>query len=205
MIENARHTADFSLERDSILNWQELADMISALLKIPVSLTIRHDPPRGEIIKSGNNKDNPYIVREKGFDNKKKKFNKGMSSYIGYPIMWPDGTLFGTINIMDTRVNNFNRNEKNLLKHFKKIIESQLKLINKYLELMHYTEDLESIALRRGNRSNDIVISCSYCKKIRFDDNSWRKTEEFINSTLNIRISHGICPQCTKELFRDHA
>lgn len=53
----------------------------------------------------------------------------GMRFYAGYPLYWPDRTVFGTICVLDTK-----RNEKALLfleglKEFARVIEADLKLL----------------------------------------------------------------------------
>ncbi len=37
---------------------------------------------------------------------------------------------------------------------------------------------------------------CSYCKKVRDDDNYWQQVETFMAQHLGASFSHGICPSC---------
>lgn len=37
---------------------------------------------------------------------------------------------------------------------------------------------------------------CSYCKRIRDDENYWHAVEAYISTHTNTRFSHGICPAC---------
>jgi sigma-B regulation protein RsbU (phosphoserine phosphatase) len=37
---------------------------------------------------------------------------------------------------------------------------------------------------------------CSYCKKIRTDQNYWQQVEGFISEHSEAQFSHGICPEC---------
>ncbi|MEO0248369.1 MAG: response regulator, partial [candidate division WOR-3 bacterium] len=37
---------------------------------------------------------------------------------------------------------------------------------------------------------------CSYCKKIRDDQNYWQQVETYISKHSEVRFSHGICPDC---------
>ena len=41
-----------------------------------------------------------------------------------------------------------------------------------------------------------ILPICSYCKKIRDEDNAWQSMERYIAHHTNTRFSHGICPTC---------
>lgn len=37
---------------------------------------------------------------------------------------------------------------------------------------------------------------CSYCKKIRDDDQAWCQVEEYVSRRTEATFSHGICPEC---------
>lgn len=41
-----------------------------------------------------------------------------------------------------------------------------------------------------------IIPICSYCKKIRNDDQSWQQLEMYISAHSDAMFSHGICPAC---------
>lgn len=41
-----------------------------------------------------------------------------------------------------------------------------------------------------------ILPICSYCKKIRDDEGSWRQMEIYIRDHSDAEFSHGICPDC---------
>ena len=41
-----------------------------------------------------------------------------------------------------------------------------------------------------------ILPICSYCKKIRDDQDYWQTVESYISRHTNTRFSHGICPGC---------
>ena len=59
------------------------------------------------------------------------------------------------------------------------------------------------------NTLQGILPICSVCKKIRNDGedpknpNSWRRLEEYIKGKSNADFSHGICPECIKNLYPD--
>ena len=42
----------------------------------------------------------------------------------------------------------------------------------------------------------EILPICSYCKKIRDDQDFWLSVESYISRHTNTRFSHGICPEC---------
>jgi PAS domain S-box-containing protein len=41
-----------------------------------------------------------------------------------------------------------------------------------------------------------ILPICSYCRKIRDDENYWQTVEGYISKHTNTRFSHSICPTC---------
>lgn len=45
-----------------------------------------------------------------------------------------------------------------------------------------------------------IIPICSYCKKIRADDQSWHQLEAYISAHSDALFSHGICPACLTNL-----
>lgn len=48
-----------------------------------------------------------------------------------------------------------------------------------------------------------IIPICSYCKKIRDDEDAWKSVEAYITSHSEAQLSHGICPDCFKVNFDD--
>ena len=37
---------------------------------------------------------------------------------------------------------------------------------------------------------------CSYCKRIRGDQNYWERVESYLTEHTDAKFSHGICPEC---------
>jgi PAS domain S-box-containing protein len=44
----------------------------------------------------------------------------------------------------------------------------------------------------------DILPICSYCRKIRDDENYWHTVESYIARHTRTKFSHGICPNCMR-------
>jgi len=42
---------------------------------------------------------------------------------------------------------------------------------------------------------------CSHCKKIRDDKGYWNQLEAYLNEHTDAEFTHGICPECAKEVF----
>ena len=44
----------------------------------------------------------------------------------------------------------------------------------------------------------DILPICSYCKKVRDDNDYWHSVESYVAQHTNTRFSHGVCPECMR-------
>lgn len=42
---------------------------------------------------------------------------------------------------------------------------------------------------------------CSYCKKIRDDSGGWHRIERYIKEHTDARFTHGLCPDCARQVF----
>ena len=51
-------------------------------------------------------------------------------------------------------------------------------------------------ALSRVKTLQGLLPICSYCKKIRDDQNYWQQVEGYISDHSGAQFSHGICPEC---------
>ena len=45
---------------------------------------------------------------------------------------------------------------------------------------------------------------CSYCRKIRDDENYWQNVESYITTHTGTQVSHGICPSCDTTVMERH-
>jgi PAS domain S-box-containing protein len=51
-------------------------------------------------------------------------------------------------------------------------------------------------ALAEVRTLQDILPICSYCKKVRDDENYWQTVEAYSSQRTTTRFSHSICPSC---------
>ena len=51
-------------------------------------------------------------------------------------------------------------------------------------------------ALSSVKRLQGLLPICSYCKKIRDDQNYWQQVDAYITEHSEAAFSHGICPEC---------
>jgi len=62
-------------------------------------------------------------------------------------------------------------------------------------QLAERIQELEK-ALSLVKHLRGLLPICSYCKKIRNDENYWQQVEEYISKHSEAEFSHGICPEC---------
>jgi len=55
-------------------------------------------------------------------------------------------------------------------------------------------------ALANVTQLQGLLPICSYCKKIRDDQNYWQRVETYIESHVDVQFSHGICPDCFENI-----
>lgn len=61
------------------------------------------------------------------------------------------------------------------------------------------------LALDEIKTLQGIIPVCSNCMKVRDDKGYWSQIDAYIQQHSDAKISHGICPQCAKELYPDLA
>lgn len=50
------------------------------------------------------------------------------------------------------------------------------------------------------HRLEEMMPMCSYCKKVRDDENYWQQIESYINERTGTEISHSVCPECYQRI-----
>lgn len=68
-------------------------------------------------------------------------------------------------------------------------------LITAYCDLKNSRAEIRKL---RG-----LLPICSICHKVRQDDGYWADVTEYLNQQTEMRVSHGICPDCLKTQYPD--
>lgn len=224
MIESVK-LSQLKISDEILSKWQNITDILAELIGIPAALIMRLVKPDIEVLVSSQSEKNPYrpgdhehllgsglycetVINSKDrllVPNALKDVNwknnpdikLNMISYLGFPILLPNGNPFGTICVLDHKENAYSDTFENLIINFRDIIQAHLELIymNSMLgeenkSLSHY---LEEIKILRG-----IVPICSFCKKIRDSKGVWRAVEAYVEQHADVKFSHGFCPECGK-------
>ncbi|MEZ4600236.1 MAG: PAS domain S-box protein [Syntrophotaleaceae bacterium] len=148
--------------------WQRMADLLSRMADVPVALVMRVAHPNIEVCASSSGKNNPYhagdsellrdsglycetVVRTRGrllvpnaladpqwMGNPDIRF--GLIAYLGFPVFRPDGQVFGTLCILDSKENRFSPDIEDLMLEFKDLLESHLALLSSNAEAQRAME-----------------------------------------------------------------
>src|SRR6266481_9059621 len=137
-----------------IHKWQEVVDLLAEIMHVPSALIMQVDPPNVKVFVSSESKGNPYepdevaslntglycetvmktrqplLVPDALRDEEWKSnpdIKLGMISYLGFPITWPDGEIFGTICVLDSKRNEYSDLYRKLVGQSRDILESDLR------------------------------------------------------------------------------
>lgn len=58
-------------------------------------------------------------------------------------------------------------------------------------------------ALSRVKQLAGLLPICSYCKRIRSDEDYWEQLESYVSQHSEAQFSHGICPPCLDRVERE--
>ncbi len=134
--------------------WQEIVDLLAEIMHVPSALVMKVEPPNITVFVSSESKGNPYeqdevsslntglycetvmktrqpllvpdaLLEEEWKSNPDIKL--GMISYLGFPIAWPDGHIFGTICVLDNKRNEYSEPHRKLLLQFREVLQADLR------------------------------------------------------------------------------
>ncbi len=219
-------TRDTAIPSQIVAIWQRVVDSVATLLCVPSVMINRLEPPELEIFRTNISPGNPFssgarlqaaglyctAVAEKRRMLQVNDARKdpawadsptakaGIFAYLGFPVFWPDGAVFGTLCAVDTKENKWGDQPANLIQTFKAAIEAHLALVVAMEDLDKRNEELE-IALSEVKTLRGYLPICSMCKKIRDDKGYWNQVESYISQHTDVLFSHSLCPDCAKRLY----
>jgi len=74
------------------------------------------------------------------------------------------------------------------------VLELQSRLVARVSEL--------EAALSQIKQLQGLLPMCSYCKKIRDEQNYWQRVDSYISEHADVEFSHGICPGCYQNVVQ---
>jgi PAS domain S-box-containing protein len=135
--------------------------------------------------------------REISFERSGQKHGPGWSQTIEQEILRRDGATVWievTLNLI--------YDEEGILKSIvgiaRDITERKLAALEREQLLSELQQALANVKTLSG-----LLPICANCKKIRDDKGYWNQIESYISEHSEAVFSHGICPECTKQLYPD--
>ena len=136
-----------------IRKWQEIVNLTAEIMHVPSALVMRVEPPNIKVFVSSDTKGNPYepdevacldtglycetvmktrqpllipdALRDEQWESNP-DIKLGMISYLGVPIVWPDGEVFGTICVLDKKPNEYSELYHKLLQQWRDVLQADL-------------------------------------------------------------------------------
>ncbi len=84
---------------------------------------------------------------------------------------------------------------------------ARTKVGERFVELQSaLTKRIKSLqdAMAHIKRLQGILPICMYCHKIRNDQETWERIEEYITEHSEAQFSHGLCPECAKKYYSEY-
>jgi PAS domain S-box-containing protein len=170
-----------SVPPDIIQKWQEIVDLTAEIMHVPSALIMRVEPPNIKVFVSSETSGNPYerdeaaslntglycetvmktrqplLVPDALRDERWRSnpdIKLGMISYLGVPIVWPDGEVFGTICVLDKKPNEYSELYRKFLLQWRDVLQADLRS----LATLHRELEEREAKIRRLVDANIIGI-----------------------------------------------
>ncbi len=128
-------TLDPAIPSDLLAKWQRIVDLLASIMHVPSAVVTQLEHPHCAYyttVAANNSEENPFpagqtfsmdigtfcetVIKNRepllvanGIEetqwNSAPEIGVGMVSYLGYPVSWPDGRIFGTICVLDGKTN----------------------------------------------------------------------------------------------------
>ena len=207
--------------------WEQLLNMLVELSEASDALITKYDQPYLEIIKASDNQKNIFdegqkiklsghycqkVINDKEMleinDAEKNlewqnapELEWGLNSYLGYPVFWPNGEIYGTICIHDNRSRNLGEKIKSQLQFARELIENNLEIIyqnNLNYNLRNYYSKLIDI-LPVG-----VMIEDHEGKILKVNDVMTEITGFSKEKLLSSNVFETVVPEGQEELAREN-
>ena len=78
-------------------------------------------------------------------------------------------------------------------------INAGIRVLTLQERLAQRVEELQQ-ALANVKQLRGLLPICSYCKRIRSDEDYWQQVETYITDRTDAAFSHGVCPNCFEKM-----
>lgn len=161
--------------RESLLKqWQSMLDVLAEFMDVPVALIMHLQRDALSVYVKNNSPLNPYSVgdsekctgsglycehvihhnsrlfvpnalEDPSWD-QNPELELNLINYLGFPLRWPNGDIFGTICVLDSLPRYYDEKQERLMLQMRDMVETNLALLEKNLELENLSKNLEFLA-----------------------------------------------------------
>jgi PAS domain S-box-containing protein len=150
---------EIAIPSEVLRKWQRVVDLLASIVHVPSAVVTKLEPPHctayrtvvssdsegnpfpsdeifsmeiGTFCETVIKKREPLLVPNALEDDQWKsapELEVGMISYLGFPILWPDGRVFGTICVLDDKANRYSDVYQELLLHCRDVLQDDLQTL----------------------------------------------------------------------------
>jgi PAS domain S-box-containing protein len=151
-------TPETAIPSDVLCKWQRIVDLVANIMRVPSAVVTRLEPRHTSYttIVSSYSIGNPFPINESFsmdigtfcetvIKNREPllvanaladdqwttapEIGVGMVSYLGFPVLWPDGRMFGTICVLDDKANGYSDLYQEMLSHCRDVLQGDLQTL----------------------------------------------------------------------------
>ena len=158
---------------DVLRKWQDMVDLLAEVLHVPCAAIMRAEHPDIKVFVANQSEGNPFPAgsldrgpycsfvmqsrekvvvtdaREEEQWRSSSDIKLGFVSYLGLPISWPGGEMFGTICVRDNKRNEYSQTYVKLLTRWRDVLEADLSA----LTALHEQLEVRNERIRRLNEA----------------------------------------------------
>ena len=173
--------------------WQEIIDLLAEVLHVPSALIMKVEPPNIRVLVRSDSEGNPYerderaclstglycetvmktrqllLVPDALADQEwiaNPDIKLGMISYMGVPVTWPNGDIFGTICVLDAKPNEYSELYRKLLFQCREVLQTDLKLLQASAELELKVLERTAELRRSGEQLHKVQTELAHATRV---------------------------------------
>ncbi|HET9133428.1 MAG TPA: GAF domain-containing protein [Gemmatimonadales bacterium] len=123
--------------------------------------------------------DNPFVTGD-----------DGIRFYAGATIRAEGGEALGTVCVLDTKPHDLTDRQREVLLRLGRQATTMLAYRRVSRQLFDALSEVKTLA--------QLLPICSFCRRIRQDDDYWADLNEYLRVHADSQLSHGICPDCER-------
>jgi signal transduction histidine kinase len=197
-------SAEIAIPSDVLSKWQRIVDLLAKMMHVPSAVVTKLEPPQYthyRTVVSSHSEGNPFPIDEcfsmdigtfcetviktrqpllvtNALEDDEWKLapeiKVGMVSYLGFPVVWPDGRMFGTICVLDDRANRYNDLYQEFLLHCRDVLQGDLQTLVRLGNELNRTATLGQLSASIAHELNQpltgIVTNCGTCLRMLTND-----------------------------------